>query len=863
MNPTLSSVPYSDPPPLSTDSALPAMPHSAAATVRLAPIIKTNHAQALALDMHMIQQLHHDPDDEQQQQQQQQLAEQSEQQGAAALKSFRPLNSGQSVHTAYSSPQLGHRSALSSTSPAMPRRTSADSNSQPGTLSASPSAGARSLQSQVGQHNTLLYTFPSPPPISEESAAPADSGRRAELESVESLTASPSAAPSTAPLPSSAPLHVATSSSAISDSLGMDALLSPGPLHPSSSCSHLSAVQSPHSALHSPSSLRSEHLLPAATSPLLSPATATADSATPTAAGAGEAGGAARSASHHSADVVKSLSFADKYPSGGGGDMSSDFSTPAPLLYPSTSSHASHASLSAPLVVPVTSTAVNAAMAGTGLTARKQCKISDSGPAGHSLLRHCLPCLPASSASSSSSTAATRSAAAYRRQSRQSRQSRRRRATGDDGCCSNLVTCNPFRLSFRFTLVLLCILQVVVSVGIVWYLGYSNSESLIGSLSSQLRETALVEITGQIHDQMVRPMRAVNQLQYSLRPQSARPERPHVRALPNVTGLYADLSFVIFNYPEISGAGCSTRNNVFVAAINISAYLAAGASPPPPTASPAASRTPSSCTTTARPVLPLPARAVAQHQPQPGPCPTTTPAAPWPTSAGLVQRQGLRAQRSGRSTWQPSMQAKGAFAWSGVYQLAQATNSTVSVQQNQSLIAASKAYMTPDGSVGYVCFASVFLSRDWATCCARSVCRTAPTDWRSSPTDTACRWRPATTALMMYTSKQAHLVALSSSPTSACRPSPLHWRQQRVLARQLHSAHQPHGRLPVRRSVLSERAGLRCRAHQLRRQRVPSAGHRAQQHRDWTGSSSSSPRTRTSTATSRTTNSSSVSSHTR
>ena len=373
------------------------------------------------------------------------------------------------------------------------------------------------------------------------------------------------------------------------------------------------------------------------------------------------------------------------------------------MLYPSASSPASATSLSAPLVVPV-----------SGLTARKQCKISDSLPAGQSLLRHCLPCLPASStgsaSSASSSASAARSAAAYRRQSRQSRQSRRRRASGDDGCCSNLVTCNPFRLSFRFTLVLLCILQVVVSVGIVWYLGYSNSESLIGTLSSQLRESALVEITGQIHDQMVRPMRAVNQLQYSYG--RSLPNLSDLTwGVPNVTGLFADLSFVVFNYPEISGAGCSTRHNVFVGAINISAYLAAGASP-------AATN---GVTSGFAYSIQLYNSSVAYYHYPPIPSPNTNPNWPVPDYNATSTVAELGSPWYSVNPFVPSQRpqyvaaaaARGAFAWSPVYQLAQATNSTVSVQQqqNQSVIAAAKAYMTADGSVGYVCFASVFLSR--------------------------------------------------------------------------------------------------------------------------------------------------------
>ena len=673
------------------------MPHSAA-TVRLAPIIKTNHAQALALDMHMIQQLHHDTDDEQQQRdaatngavtatsagfsQQQQQQQSSGQPG----KPFRPLNSGQSVPTVYSSPQLTQRSALlTSSSPVLPRRTSTESASQTGTMAASPIAGPRTLHTPLGQHHSTLYTFTHTSDDGEAQSHERQQQQQplpdtAEVEAIESMDALPSTLSS--PLPSSAPLHIAVSSSAVSDDVGRDALFSPGSLYPSSSASSLSFTHSPHAALSSPSAL---HCTP----PPLSAASASLllDTATV-------------------ADVQDSTAAAAHSPASPVGDAStpaavtgSGLSSFSPLSFlPSPSFPSSPTSLATPLVAST-----------SGVTARKRCQIRDGAGAGQSLLRHCLPCLPLPSTSSapSASSSASRSAA-HRRQSRLSRESRRRRASGDDGCCSNLVTCNPFRLSFRFTLVLLCILQVVVSVGIVWYLGYSNSESLIGTLSSQLRETALVEITGQIHDQMVRPMRAVNQLQY-LYGRSLPNLSDLTWGLPNVTGMFADLSFVVFNYPEISGAGCTTRNNVFVGAINISAYLAAGASP-------AATN---GVTSGFAYSIQLYNSSVAIYHYPPVPSPDTNPNWPVPdfnttstvAELGPVWYTVNPFVPTQRPQYVAAVAAKGDFTWSPVYQLAQATNTTASMQQNVSVIAASKAYLTSDGSVGYTCFASVFLSR--------------------------------------------------------------------------------------------------------------------------------------------------------
>ena len=53
-----------------------------------------------------------------------------------------------------------------------------------------------------------------------------------------------------------------------------------------------------------------------------------------------------------------------------------------------------------------------------------------------------------------------------------------------------VLSCRSCGVSFRFTLVLLCAFQVIVSVGVVWYLGYASSVSIIGSLSTEVREAA-------------------------------------------------------------------------------------------------------------------------------------------------------------------------------------------------------------------------------------------------------------------------------------------------------------------------------------------------------------------------------------
>ena len=368
---------------------------------------------------------------------------------------------------------------------------------------------------------------------------------------------------------------------------------------------------------------------------------------------------------------------------------------------------------------PLPSSSLSAAPGSSGAFKagpRKRLMIAPAS-SGLSSCLPCLPCLPPAAAASSSVPAksgkSSASSASTSLRSRFRWPGRRRaplhRRVGDGtsaSCLSDLVTCNPCRLSFRFTLVLLCVLQVVISVGIVWYLGYSNSTDLIGTLSNQLRQTALTEITGQMHDQLVRPLMAVNQLEYNMRRNL--PQFGSLPTLTNVTGLYADLSFIVFNFPQISTASCSASDNSAIAAINISAYLAAGASPDTTNGVTSGFAYSFQDVGTTFSTYHLPPRKPASldpWSPQPDYNETSTLAdlgAYWYTVSPNTP--------STRPAYLAALRSPGDFVWSPVFQLLRSTNASIG-QVNESTIAAAKAYVTPSGSVGFVCSASMFMSR--------------------------------------------------------------------------------------------------------------------------------------------------------
>lgn len=149
---------------------------------------------------------------------------------------------------------------------------------------------------------------------------------------------------------------------------------------------------------------------------------------------------------------------------------------------------------------------------------------------------------------------------------------------------SGLISCNPFRLSLRLTLVLLCIVQVIVSCVIIWWLGYSNSISLIGSLSTQLRESALQEIVTIVHNQLRKPLRAVSILESNtvrhLLPNLIAPD-----SLLEVPGVLSDLALLADANPDVSSFVVETPTyNYIISAFNMSAFLSSGgssATPPP------------------------------------------------------------------------------------------------------------------------------------------------------------------------------------------------------------------------------------------------------------------------------------------
>ena len=618
---------------------------ASAPTVHLAPIIKTNHAQALALEMNMINPLSSDsPHDS--------LYSPTSSQPTLLPASTRPTKSPQQPSSLTPSPHIHPRSALPPPTPPQPRRLNdpALSNSGMGQATSIPATTASPLTVKrvVGAGAShFLYTFPAP--VLEDAAGGGRGEEKVEGEAVAERAASPTPPP--------------TAATAQNEQL-----------------------LSPHALAHTSSSSSSSSPLPPASPSQAAPP------------------------SHLSTPPEPPLVFS---PSSSSWDEPAHSaalrSEPQPTSHPSQ-----------PLPSPtLTSSLISPAIAKAG--PRKRLMIAS----GSSPFSSCLPCLSSASAaspfSSSSSpipsadaddvpppfSSSSSSSSSARRPSSSKRPLSRRRVTGDSGSCfTDLVTCNPCRLSFRFTLVLLCVIQVVVSVGIVWYLGYSNSTQLIGTLSNQLRQTALVELTGQMHDQLVRPMRAVNQLEYSMR--RSQPYFGTPPTILNVTGLYADLSFVVFNYPQISGAGCSAPNNAFIGAINISAYLSAGASPDTTNGVTSGfayayqdvgqtyatyTLPPVNSSRLANPNLPLPDYNETNTIHDLGP--------PWYVVSPFLPPT--------RPQFLAAIATPGNFVWSPVYQLAKAN--TTRPQQTQSVIAAAKAYVNPAGGVGFVCFASIFLSR--------------------------------------------------------------------------------------------------------------------------------------------------------
>ena len=184
---------------------------------------------------------------------------------------------------------------------------------------------------------------------------------------------------------------------------------------------------------------------------------------------------------------------------------------------------------------------------------------------------------------------------------------------------------------------------------------------------------------------------------------------------------------------------------------------------------------------------------------------------------------------SQRPQYTAAVAAKGAFAWSPVYQLAQATNSTTSVQQNQSLIAASKAFLTADGSVGYVCFASVFLSRLGDLLRSLSVSYGANglaliTDRHGVPLASSDN------SLMLYTSRRPtwSLSQFSDQRLQAIA-APLA-NNNVFLSANATPPNSPTGDFQFGGVFLSERARIRRSADQLRGQRISPAGNCTQQY---------------------------------
>ena len=266
------------------------------------------------------------------------------------------------------------------------------------------------------------------------------------------------------------------------------------------------------------------------------------------------------------------------------------------------------------------------------------------------------------------------------------------RLTSGARCCLSCKTCG---ISFRFTLVLLCALQVIVSVGVVWYLGYASSVSIIGSLSAELRGAALGTLSSEIQTSLHRPLRAV--LTLSTMISMSVPEFGFMASLHNRTGVLAGISAVPLAFPDISSAGCVTPDGSILAVINISATTSLLSTDLPYKQGLMYAVMDSSENHLIRFRVPIANNA-------------------WSLKAvpdfGVNDTdEGLGAINYQLSSYHPELgtqflagkAAGGSYAWTTIFPL--------SVLGHYSAVSATKATLTASGGTAYVCYASIYLNR--------------------------------------------------------------------------------------------------------------------------------------------------------
>ena len=256
--------------------------------------------------------------------------------------------------------------------------------------------------------------------------------------------------------------------------------------------------------------------------------------------------------------------------------------------------------------------------------------------------------------------------------------------------------CCPPQASFGASLVGICLLQLLVSIVLVWYVGYRSTQSLISALSEQLRDAALESLCVDLHTTLVSPMRAV--LALSSMMSMTVPDLANTITLQNRSGVLAAISLIPLLFPEASSAGCSTRNGELVAMINISATTTLLSTDLPFKDGIMYALQDGSSNFTVDFKVPMNPADRSALNPLPDFNLSQTSADLGDTNYSLYPyHPELSAQ------FLAGAAAQGNYAWSSIFPL--------SVRGDYSAVSATKATLTSDGQVGYVCYSSIYLNR--------------------------------------------------------------------------------------------------------------------------------------------------------
>ena len=265
----------------------------------------------------------------------------------------------------------------------------------------------------------------------------------------------------------------------------------------------------------------------------------------------------------------------------------------------------------------------------------------------------------------------------------------------------SLRCCRPFAVPFGVSLLSICLLQLLLSNAVIWYVGYQSSEMLINNLSMQLRPAALATLCEDIHTTLVSPMRAV--LALSSMVAMTIPDLANTAQLYERPGVLAAISLIPILFPEVSSAGCSTRNGELIAMINISATNSLLSTNLPYKEGIMYAVMDARSNDTVQFRVP---RSVSSNQ---GVLRVSSISSPDFNLSSTTDDLGGVNYQYGPCYPQLTAQflagsaARGQFAWSRIFPL--------SVDGHYSAVSATKATLTDAGAVGYACYSSIYLNR--------------------------------------------------------------------------------------------------------------------------------------------------------